>query len=171
MVKPEMEEVFLLNKKQNYTNYFIASAKNNPILFVDALGLACRLIDSFLETDVFDVEKVVYGDWIYDNYLQFNIKCWCFFHREKRIDVTSTFTTYSYKMFECIEKDECEEIKYYKMEVDIIEEVKKWSRYGGKETKKERGTMVGIGKGVESGSGCDCAPRPWNPPPPGLYQG
>lgn len=32
IVKPEMKEVFLLNKKQNYTNYFIASAKNNPIL-------------------------------------------------------------------------------------------------------------------------------------------
>ncbi len=31
IIKPDMKEVFLVNK-QHYTNYFIASAKNNPIL-------------------------------------------------------------------------------------------------------------------------------------------
>ena len=31
IIKPDMTEVFLLNK-QHYTNYFIATAKNNPIL-------------------------------------------------------------------------------------------------------------------------------------------
>ena len=44
MIQPDDTEVFLLNK-EHYTNYFIASAKNNPIL-EDALKIIVDNIEN-----------------------------------------------------------------------------------------------------------------------------
>ncbi len=151
-------------------NHLYSYVQNNPLLIIDPMGLLCKQISSTYHTNWTVSEETFYGNWIYERYTQFNIKCWCHFYRDKRIDETHKWETFEYKIYECTEKDECGKDKaYIKIGsgnlIDSGEQV--YSKYGGRETKQIFGTMWGAGEGVESGSGCDC--QPLSPPPPGLY--
>jgi hypothetical protein len=98
------------------------------------------------------------------------IKCWCISYRDKRIDHITTYTDYKFEISECTEVDECgnkETFIRIGPAVKISEETFIESEYGGRERMSERGTMEGIGEGVESGSGCNCSP---NSIPPGWYE-
>jgi RHS repeat-associated protein len=150
------------------TNHLYIYAKNNSLIYKDVMGLLCQVVRIDPKSWFEDHEEIIYGDWIYDYYIQFNIKCWCIFHRDKRIDVTRTWYTQITKLLKCTEKDDCgREHTYYKTETELKKEVSKFSKYGGREYKKVAGTMYSTpGEGLESGGGCDCEPLTL---PPGFY--
>ena len=155
------------------TNHLYIYAKNNTLIYLDAYGLKCTLIDSVTKHKFERKEDVVYGDWVYSPWKEWqraNSLCWCIWHRDKRIDVTETTTSVTYKALECKEKDKCgKEIKKYKFKTETKISVKEESEYGGREERKDFGTMTGTGDGLESGNHCDCEPIV-EPNPPGLYQ-
>ncbi len=149
-------------------NHLFTYAKNNSLLLTDPLGLACKLIYDRTSTKTSIEEEIVYGNWIYDFYIRFNVKCWCLFYRDKRIDVTETISYLFFKVYECTKKTCAGEEKYYKTNIRKEEDVYRHSKYGGREYDWRSGWMRGT-QDVESGDDCSC--RPLFPPPPGWYQG
>ena len=139
-------------------NHLYAYAQNNPLLVIDPFGLKCTLIDSVTKESFNRLEEVVFGDWIYEDWKRFNAGCWCNWYRDKKIDYTDTYTYTTYNAYECVKKDECgKKRKYYKFETDVDEYIDEYSKYGGREYRREYGGVVAIGEGVESGSGCSPA--------------
>jgi RHS repeat-associated protein len=55
------------------TNHLYSYARNNPLLVIDPFGLKCSVVSTGIFTIESTSEKVIYGNWIYEKYLQFNI--------------------------------------------------------------------------------------------------
>ncbi len=110
-------------------------SRNNPLLYVDIFGLKCTVVDSLTtQTNRFEHEDVVYGNWIYDTYDRFNVKCWCIYYRDLRIDVIRIDAFRVQKALKCTEKDECGvESIYYKYETSYEKDVETFSKSGGRE--------------------------------------
>jgi RHS repeat-associated protein len=152
------------------TNHRYLYTKNNPLLFIDPLGLLCKKISSGSYTYVYSYEEIDRGTWIYEKYLQANIGCGCVSYQDLRIDYITKYIDYEFDIYECTEMDECgNEATFIRIDpgVKVSEDVFIESEYGGRERKIEFGTMEGTGGDIESGGGCSCSP---NSIEPGWYQ-
>ena|GEM_PF-2120069 len=144
---------------------FYSYVQNNPIRFVDSLGLKCSLIGTTSYSLLTDTkEKIVAGDWLFQRFLQVNIGCVCIYYRELRIDVTETYTIFNTYIFECIEEECGEYYSYLKYQTYTDTSTENYSKYGGREYESRVGAMVGTNS-VRRGSSCNCV----KPNPPGLY--
>jgi len=150
------------------TNHLYAYGNNNPLLYIDVMGLACTLISTEKDDWLVINKNIVYMDWIYDSSSLLLQKCWCNFHRPKRIDVTEKQYFLTKNTYLCKEKKCGKEVTYTKTDTNIDVSTNNYSVYGGADVKVVSGhTYATQGEGLDIGGGCDC--EPLLPNPPGLY--
>ena len=146
-----------------------AYAWQDPINAFDPNGLECKLINSFFHTDTNTVKSdPIWGDWVFQKYTQVNIRCMCSWKRDSIIKVDTTFKKYRTDVYKCTNEESCTEYTTSKTtEVDSASASD--TEAGPSELKRKWGTMFGTsgGANVESGGGCDCAPKTRRPP--GIY--
>ena len=148
-------------------NHLYAYAKNNPLKYLDAFGLECKLIydnKSLLNSDSKD--EVVYGkEWHYDGFIQpipRMAPCWCKFWRTKTTFEIKTEEYLIFKVWKC-EEEVCGEKKVtYKTDIhNSIEKSKSFKDYIRDYTSMTGTMIVNDGYSIKGGNACSCpAPIP-----------